>query len=692
MTSSVICGWTRVKVVGLGLALVVGILAGAFIAATPAGAIDPTFYVAPGTLGGGSCASPDYNTISAAVSHASSGDTIDVCPGTYAESVDVNNIQLTLNGSAGDSPATIDAAGQPEGVIIQGAAAAGSSVQGFNIENAQGEGVLVEGTSNVTVANNVVSGNDLACIPQTGANDCGEGIHLESVTNSTVSRNTSENNTGGILLDDGVPPGTIGAGALGGPTAYYGPTSGNQILSNIVVNNVWDCGITMPSHNSDAAPGGFPNPAAGGVFDNTVKGNVSQNNGTQGGGGSGILMAAPFPGTASYDNVIQGNTVSGNGQAGITIHSHAPAQDVNGNQILNNVVGQNAVGETSPGSGVFTSGSTSAGDVDAGDPATTGILVYSAVDHVTGTTIQGNSVSNNYYGIWTQNVDTSGTSSNTFTNVSVPTYAVPAPGSGYVLAATDGGVFNLGALPFWGSAAGSAATSGGSSVVGVAETPDSGGYWLATSSGGIAAFGDATNVGSMSGAHLTAPIVGIAATPTGHGYWLVASDGGVFSFGDAVFQGSMGGKHLNKPIVGIAAAPDGGGYWLVASDGGVFGFGDAAFHGSMGGMHLNKPIVGIAAAAGGQGYWLAASDGGVFSFGTATFHGSTGSIHLNQPVVGITGTPDGNGYWLAASDGGVFNYGDASFYGSLGGKTLSAPVITVTAQLPLASVGGAPPT
>ena len=216
MTSSVICGWTRVKVVGLGLALVVGILAGAFIAATPAGAIDPTFYVAPGTLGGGSCASPDYNTISAAVSHASSGDTIDVCPGTYAESVDVNNIQLTLNGSAGDSPATIDAAGQPEGVIIQGAAAAGSSVQGFNIENAQGEGVLVEGTSNVTVANNVVSGNDLACIPQTGANDCGEGIHLESVTNSTVSRNTSENNTGGILLDDGVPPAPSAPGLSGG--------------------------------------------------------------------------------------------------------------------------------------------------------------------------------------------------------------------------------------------------------------------------------------------------------------------------------------------------------------------------------------------------------------------------------------------------------------------------------------------
>ena len=591
MKKSTIRVCPRLKAVGVGIVLVVGTLAGATITAAPAGAA-ATLYVAPTGSGGGSCASPDYNTISAAVSGAISGDTIDVCTGTYNESVDVNNKQLTINGSVGGT-ATINATSHPEGVVIQAAGAAGSVLEGFTIENAQGEGVLVEGTSNVTVMNNVVNGNDLACIPQASANDCGEGIHLESVTNSTVSRNSSENNTGGILLDDGVPPGTIGVGAFGGATAYYGPTSGNLIQSNIVVNNVWDCGITMPSHNSNAAPGGHPNPSAGGVFDNTVKGNVSQNNGIQGGGGSGILMAAPFPGTASYDNVIQGNTVSGNGQAGITVHSHAPAQDVNGNQVLNNVVGQNAVGETSPGSGVFTSGSTSAGDVDAGDPATTGILVFSAVDHVTGTTIQGNSVSNNYYGIWTQNVDTSGTSSNAFTNVSVPTYAVPAPGSGYVLAGADGGVFTFGALHFWGSAAGSAATKG-SSAVGMAETPDAGGYWIVTSTGAIANFGDAANLGSLSGKALAAPVVGITPTPTGHGYWLVASDGGVFSFGDAVFHGSMGGKHLNKPIVGIAATPDGGGYWLVASDGGVFSFGTATFHGSTGGTTLSAPIVALA--------------------------------------------------------------------------------------------------
>ena len=48
------------------------------------------------------------------------------------------------------------------------------------------------------------------------------------------------------------------------------------------------------------------------------------------------------------------------------------------------------------------------------------------------------------------------------------------------------------------------------------------------------------------------PIVGMAATPDGGGYWEVASDGGIFAFGDAQFHGSMGGEPLNKPVVGIA--------------------------------------------------------------------------------------------------------------------------------------------
>ena len=66
----------------------------------------------------------------------------------------------------------------------------------------------------------------------------------------------------------------------------------------------------------------------------------------------------------------------------------------------------------------------------------------------------------------------------------------------------------------------------------------------------------------MAGSPLNKPIVGMAATPDGGGYWLVASDGGIFNYGDAGFYGVAGSINLNKPIVGMAADP--GRRWLLA--------------------------------------------------------------------------------------------------------------------------------
>jgi uncharacterized protein YkwD len=216
--------------------------------------------------------------------------------------------------------------------------------------------------------------------------------------------------------------------------------------------------------------------------------------------------------------------------------------------------------------------------------------------------------------------------------------------------------------------------------VGMAATPDGGGYWLARADGSVSTHGDAVNYGSMAGTPLNAPITHIVATNDGKGYWLVAADGGIFTFGDAHFYGSMGGQHLNAPVVDIAPTADDAGYWLVASDGGVFTFGDAKFAGSMGGTHLNKPVVGIARAGNTNGYWMVASDGGIFSFGGAPFLGSTGNIRLNQPVVGMASTPSGGGYWFVASDGGIFSFGNAAFDGSMGGTPLNAPVTGMAAD------------
>jgi hypothetical protein len=253
----------------------------------------------------------------------------------------------------------------------------------------------------------------------------------------------------------------------------------------------------------------------------------------------------------------------------------------------------------------------------------------------------------------------------------------PSTNQGLFVSGSDGGVFTFGTAGFRGSMGGAHLSA---PVVGVASTPDGGGYWLVGADGGVFAFGDAHFYGSMGGAHLSAPVVGVASTPDGGGYWLVGADGGVFAFGDAHFYGSMGGTHLNAPIVSMAATPDGGGYWLVGADGGVFAFGDASFAGSLGAIHLRAPVVSMAATPDGGGYWLVGADGGVFALGDAGYDGSVPGqgVVPAAPVVGVAATPDGGGYWLVGSDGGVYAYGDARFTGSLVGLKLAAPVTGVS--------------
>src|SRR5271166_2163300 len=97
---------------------------------------------------GGSCATAAYTTIGAAVVAATTrGTRIVVCPGTYREDVTVGT-PLIIEGIQ----ATLDATGQPNGFTLK-PSAAGTSVSGFTIENAVGEGVLALSTSDVSIVN-----------------------------------------------------------------------------------------------------------------------------------------------------------------------------------------------------------------------------------------------------------------------------------------------------------------------------------------------------------------------------------------------------------------------------------------------------------------------------------------------------------------------------------------------------------
>ena len=293
------------------------------------------------------------------------------------------------------------------------------TVEGFKVVGAEGEGILAvnpdpvsevvagmqlsTGTpiTDVKILRNDVTGNDLGnenpdspyvfCTPN-GGGDCGEGIHLLSVAHSTVLGNKSVGNSGGILLTD-----------------EFGPTHDNLIARNLVRNNVNDCGITIPSHNLGLDPAtGKPDPSFGGVYRNTVIGNVVTGNGTKG-FGAGIGVFAPAPFSASYDNVVARNFIEGNGLAGISVHSHAPNAFVDGNVFTRNVIGTNNV--------TFEDGA----DVSPKDTQTTGILIWSAVStyHFT---VTKNIIFNNAVGVWftPATIQASGLATNHFIHVTTP--------------------------------------------------------------------------------------------------------------------------------------------------------------------------------------------------------------------------------------------------------------------------------
>ncbi len=155
-------------------------------------------------------------------------------------------------------------------------------------------------------------------------------------------------------------------------------------------------------------------------------------------------------------------------------------------------------------------------------------------------------------------------------------------------------------------------------------------------------------------------VVGVADTSSGNGYWIASATGVVAAWGDAQTLGGI--PDPSAPIVAIAAAPAGQGYWLADAAGGVHAFGTAVYHGQVT-FALDGPIVGMAADPATGGYWLLGGDGGVFSF-DAPFYGSTGNIALNRPAVGMVSTPSGDGYRFVAADGGIFDFGSAGFYGS----------------------------
>jgi nitrous oxidase accessory protein NosD len=402
---------------GFRATVVASVLVGALFgtsAAWAGGRQSEALWASP-TGGQGACTRWAPCSLQNAVADAPSGTTVRALPGVYAGGVQITK-PLVLSGWN----AVIDASSSPfgNGVQIVGPGGSGSTVEGFEIKNAEFEGILVgtapvapatmDGTpippadgaavSDVKILDNVLVNNGTGFGSHAGQcfstpqapGDCGETIHLVSVTDSLIEGNVVAHNVGGILMTD-----------------EFGPTSGNVVRGNRALGNTHDCGITLAGHNPAAVDSvtGEPTGAAG-VFNNIVEDNVADDNGVAG-QGAGILLGGGAPYAGVYGNVIRHNVARGNGLAGITIHQHLVG-DLNGNVIRGNLVSNDNLD----------------GDFDfaaAAATQTTGILVASGAGPgpalpppllpgpITGTVIRHNRIVDVTVGIWTLGVDQAST-------------------------------------------------------------------------------------------------------------------------------------------------------------------------------------------------------------------------------------------------------------------------------------------
>jgi hypothetical protein len=189
------------------------------------------------------------------------------------------------------------------------------------------------------------------------------------------------------------------------------------------------------------------------------------------------------------------------------------------------------------------------------------------------------------------------------------------------------------------------------------------GYLAVDADGTVSARGGAQHAGDLDDAASAA--VGIAATPSGAGYWIATSDGRVAKFGDAAVEGDARAMRLSVTVVAIAALPNGTGYWLATADGGVLPFGAAKHYGDAANRPLSSPVVDIAATKTGRGYWLVSRDGTVRAYGDAVHRGDASRAALVSPITRIVRTPSGAGYWLMSQRGGLIGYGDAGEHGTI---------------------------
>ena len=395
-----------------------------YVAASPAGS---------GTAIGASCTAPSFNTIGAAISAASSGDTIIVCPGTYTEQVAITT-SLTLESSGGASLTTIqapsslvaDGLGLNDIVDVMGGTV---TINGFTISgpvNNLDYGIFVGGGATVTIENNNIL--SISDNPMTGSQH-GGGIRVGSSGLDTIGTATITNNViagyqkGGIVVDGSGSSAVISGNTVTGvgPTATIaqngiqisrgatGTVEDNTVSGNVCLDPT-QCGPAGPSGGSTGIL--IFQSAGVSVTDNQVTGNdyglyAAEDTGPVTFGSNTISDSTYFGVAVEYETVsitVSDNSISS------TLCANIPAGVdwgglTCGPNVVNQVQGLGIGFWDNSGSNLITGNTLTANDIGVS------LNVDTGTDTVTGNTISGST----YFGIvpYDQPVTASG---NTFSD------------------------------------------------------------------------------------------------------------------------------------------------------------------------------------------------------------------------------------------------------------------------------------
>jgi parallel beta-helix repeat protein len=301
------------------------------------------------------CADATYTTIQAAIDAAASGDTIDVCAGTFPEQLVIGK-SLTLVG-AGRGKTTI-AAPSPLGGTQDIVTIAGSGVRvdlsGFTITGPGPTGDCSGLLSGVFVrdgASATIHGNEITAIRENPLDSCqkGAGIRVGRAALSTSGSASISGNTitdyqkTGIVVDGAGSNATISNNTIGGvgstdQLAQNGiqisrnasaSVSGNDISGNSYSKSPESTGILLYGDLGDVTVSGntvHGNDVNISLSTVNAKGKVTVDGNTISAGSRGIAL------DGTTGTLIRDNTVSGADRIGLWAGSDTTGNTFDGNQ------------------------------------------------------------------------------------------------------------------------------------------------------------------------------------------------------------------------------------------------------------------------------------------------------------------------------------------------------------------------